>query len=250
MKATLLKKVLIFKDIDEISDLVIEKWLHISESAIGKRGRFTVALSGGKTPSALFRKIVKLKDSFQWDKTHIFLADERFVPYNDHESNLGMIRESLLRHIKIPDGNIHPVPIKESVEDSAHKYEEEIVSFFRLTKGAMPEFNLILLGIGADGHTASLFPDIGALNGRGHLAAAVRLPDISKRERVTVTLSLINNSENIIFMATGADKAETIKEIVENKSCLLPAAMVRPNKGNILFLVDEGAGSLLQDFNN
>lgn len=239
------KDVLIFKNIEEISDFVIEKWLDISAQAIKKNGRFTVALSGGKTPAMLYSKIVKLKDSFQWDKTHIFLVDERFVPHSDPNSNFGMISESLLRHINIPAGNIHPVFIEEDAGSSAVRYEKDLISSFDLTAGAFPRFGLILLGIGHDGHTASLFPGTQALIEKAHLAAAVILPDVSKKERVTITLPVINNSDNIFFMATGADKAKTVKEIIEHKDCVLPAAMLKPAKGRLFFLMDEGAGSLL-----
>ncbi|MDO8281542.1 MAG: 6-phosphogluconolactonase [Thermodesulfovibrionia bacterium] len=239
------KDVLIFKDIEEISDFVIEKWLDISGQAIKDNARFNVALSGGKTPAALFRKIVKLKDSFQWDKTHIYLVDERFVPHSDPKSNFGMISESLLRHINISDSNIHPVFIEKDAGSSAARYEKDLISSFNLTGGALPRFDLILLGIGHDGHTASLFPETQALNEKEHLAAAVTLPDISKNMRVTITLPVINNSDNIFFMAAGADKASTIREIIENKDCRLPTAMVKPIRGKLFFLMDEGAGSLL-----
>ncbi|MBI4825601.1 MAG: 6-phosphogluconolactonase [Nitrospirae bacterium] len=242
------KEVLIFKDIEEISGFVVKKWLEISGRAVSKKGRFSVALSGGRTPLPLYKRLVESKGLFRWDKTDIFLVDERFVPYSDPESNFGMIRENFFRHINIPAENLHPVPIEEDAELSAARYGKDLASSFDLTAGAVPQFDLILLGIGHDGHTASLFPGTQALNEKAHLAAAVILPDISKKNRVTITLPVINNSDNIFFMAAGADKAETVKEIIENRDSLLPAAMVKPEKGRLFFLMDEGAGSLLSKF--
>lgn len=239
--------VLIFKGIDEISDFVIDRWLEIAADAIKKNGRFTVALSGGNTPAVLYRKIVELKDQFQWDRTHIFLVDERFVPYDDIESNFGMIKEMLLDRIDIPAENIHPVPITEDVGSSAMLYESDLISYFNLTGSSLPRFDMMLLGVGKDGHTASLFPGSDALNEMKHLAAAVPRDDISKWARVTITLPVINNADNIYFMATGADKAKTVRDIIEHNECRLPAAIVKPENGAILFLVDEGAGSLLSN---
>jgi 6-phosphogluconolactonase len=241
------ESLLVFKDIDEISGYVADRWLEISVNAINKNGLFTVALSGGRTPLTLHKKLVESKDLCRWDKTHIFLVDERFVPYDDIESNFKMIRETLLDLVRIPAENIHPIPVEEDAGASASKYEEEIRSFFSLDDASFPKFDLVLLGIGGDGHTASLFTGTPALDEKGRLATAVRAGDSIKQERITMTLPVINNAENIFFMASGTGKAKVIKAVIEDKGCGLPAAMVRPESGGPVFLIDESAGSLLTD---
>ncbi len=239
------KEVLIFKNIDRMADAAIKKWIVISEREIREKGRFTVALSGGKTPVALYRKLSELK-TLPWEKTDVFIVDERFVPYDSDESNYQMINRTLLRHVRIPARNVHPVFTSElTPRTSAAKYEEDLISYFKIPHNGIPRFDLILLGIGRDGHTASLFPEAPALQETGHAAVAVRPPDISMKERITLTLPTINNSKNIILMATGENKAGVIKEVVAAGKSLLPAAMVRPKAGKLIFLLNEAAGSLL-----
>lgn len=238
------KKILIFKNISQISNFVIKKWVEISEKAIKNRERFTVALSGGKTPVNLYRKLADLKNPLPWNKTHIFLVDERFVPYEDSRSNYRMINQTLLSRVKILKENVHSISAEGKIpQASAAKYEENLISFFKLSPGEFPRFDLILLGIGEDGHTASLFPDISSLTETKHLAIVVSPPDISKNKRITLTLSVINNAENIIFIITGSNKALILKETLEKRNSRLPAAMVRPKKGRLFFLIDEAAAS-------
>jgi 6-phosphogluconolactonase len=240
------RKILIFKDIEEISNFIIKKWFEIAKRAIKEKGRFTVALSGGKTPQTLYQKLAELKDSLPWDKTEIFLVDERFVPCEDSENNYRMINQTLLSRIKIPEKNIHPISTKEKTpKASARKYEEELTSYFKLKKGEFPRFDLILLGMGEDGHTASLFPDTTALTETEHFVIAVSPPDISKKERISLTLPVINNADNVIFLITGVHKAKVLKEVIEDKNCKLPAAMVSPEKGMLFFLIDKAAALYL-----
>jgi 6-phosphogluconolactonase len=239
------KEVLIFKSLDDISDHAVKMWLRISKEAIKKKGSFTVAISGGSTPVMLYKKLAALKTGLRWDKTDIFIVDERFVPYGDPESNFRMIKKALLEHMEIPAENIHPIPIEETAPVSASNYEDEIRTFFSLKKGSMPEFDLLLLGLGDDGHTASLFPGTPALNDHEHLVTSVMPDDLSKKERITITLPVINNADNICFMACGSDKADAVREVIENGSSALPAAMVKPVSGSLYFLIDESAGALL-----
>ncbi len=245
------KEILIFKNIDEMSDFAIEKWMEISEKAIKDKRRFTVALSGGETPVILYQKLAIFKKPLPWDKTHIFLVDERFVPPEDKESNFRMINQTLLRHIKIPGENIHPISTWDNVpQTSALKYEEDLISHFRPLQGKLPIFDLVMLGIGKDGHTASLFPDTPSLRETGHLAVAVSPSYISKKERITLAFSVINNANNIIFLVSGSNKAKIVKEVIEEGNNLLPAAMVRPKNGKLFFLMDKSAGSLLSKSKN
>jgi len=244
MKKPEKREVLIFQKIDELYDFFIKKWKEISEKAIEERGIFTVALSGGETPVEFYQRLSDSKNSFPWGKTHIFLADERFVSFDEPDSNYGMIKEALLRHIAIPAENIHSVHIYKTPEISAKRYEEEIKTFFRLKEDKFPQFDLIILGIGEEGHTASLFPGDSALLETHRLTAVVHL-DNERHERVTLTLPVINHVRNIIFLVLGESKAEIIREVLENPQSNLPASHVRPASGEIFFLLDKEAGSLL-----
>ncbi len=247
-------EIFIFKTVEPLSNFAVDTWIRVSEQAIKNRGRFTVAVSGGKSPVTLYKKLSDLKNSAPWVKTHVFLADERFVSHDDKESNYNMLNQTLLRHIKIPGKNIHPISTNENTpQASALKYEKELISYFRLkidpnrqTQGEFPKFDLILLGIGEDGHTASLFPGDPSLRETGRMAVAVRPSGKSRKQRITLTFPVINNAETIVFLASGVKKALILKEILEKRNTSLPAAMVRPKYGTILWLLDEKASSLLE----
>ena len=245
------KEVLVFSGLTQIADFASEKLMEISKKSIRDKGRFTVALSGGKTPVALYRALAVLKKPSQWDKIHIFIVDERFVPPEDNESNFLMINQTLLKHINIPRENIHQISTAENTpEASAIKYEEDLISFFKPARGEFPIIDLIILGIGEDGHTASLFPSTPLLRENRHMTAAVLPPDTSKKQRITLTLPVINNAEKIIFLASGRSKAHIIKEVIEGENHSLPANMVRPKKGKPVFLLDKDAASLLSKGEN
>ena len=235
------KQVIIFKDIDDIADYAVRKWTEIAEKTVNEKDSFSVALSGGKTPATLFKKLAKEKN-LPWNRTHVFMVDERFVPYHNENNNYRMINETLLRHVDIPAKNIHPISTTvETPQTSALKYEKELDSFF----SSRPGLDLVLLGIGNDGHTASLFPGIPSLKEKKHQAIAVLPSGSIVSERITMTFPIINGAKNIMFMAAGSTKSEIIKEVLENKKSRLPAAMVRPREGSLFFLLDEAAASLL-----
>lgn len=235
----------IFDNLNDISDFAVKKWTELSEKAIKDSDRFSVALSGGKTPVTLYRKLSKVQD-LPWNKTDIFIVDERFVPPESDDSNFRMIREVLLDHISIPAENIHSVTtLNISLHDAALQYEREIRISFGISDDAVPSFDLILLGIGDDGHTASLFPAGSELNELNRLILSVNPPDITRSERISMTFRLINNAKNIIFLSTGADKSIVIKEVIEDRNSTLPAALVNPRKGDLIFLFDNEAASLL-----
>jgi len=239
------KEALIFKDIGEISAYIVEKWAEISEREISRKNEFTVALSGGRTPVHVHRALASQK-SFPWGKTHVFMVDERFVPYESDDNNFRMINESLLLHVGIPARNVHPIMTPDSsARNCAANYEKDIVSFFKLAPGAFPNIDLVLLGIGEDGHTASLFPGTAALDDKIHIAVAVTPPEKSKPDRITMTFPVINNASNVILLAAGESKAGILRKIIKTKKRTLPAAMVKPRNGKAVFLLDKGAGALL-----
>jgi len=237
--------ILIFRDSNEISDYIIEKWAETAEREIGRKNEFTVALSGGSTPVHVYRNLAS-QTSLPWEKTHVFMVDERFVPYDSDGNNFRMINESLLLHVGIPARNVHPIiTSNNSARDCAANYENDIISFFKLSPGAFPNIDLVLLGIGQDGHTASLFPGTASLSERSHLAVAVTPLKESQKDRITITFPVINNASNVMFLATGESKAGILRKIIKMKNRNLPAAMVKPLNGTAVFLVDADAGSLL-----
>jgi len=237
--------VLMFDDENHMLKFMIEKWEDISQEGIQRKGYFTIGLSGGKTPIMFYQKLAEWESKSSWKRTHVFLVDERFVSFEDKDSNYRMLRETLFGKIPIPQENIHSIPTgKTSLETSAREYEEDLRRFFKVSKGQYPTFDLILLGIGEDGHTASLFPGSKALSECGHLTAAVVLDEM-RHDRISLTLPVINHAEHVIFFVRGANKAPVLKKIIAGDDPSLPAAMVRPRSGNLLFVIDREASSQL-----
>lgn len=232
----------IFAERAAAHDFLVNRWDNIAKRAIANRGRFTVALSGGKTPGDFFRRLAA-KNGLPWEKTHLFQVDERFVSSADRESNLFLIGETLTKGASIPPENIHPITTEGiTPEESATAYEEELRRFFH--DSALPRFDLIMLGIGNDGHSASLFPGSPCL----HETKGLVVPTVAKappRERISLTLPVINNARVAVFLATGEQKAPVMREILEDNNSSLPAAQVRPAKGSLLFVLDNRAASLL-----
>jgi 6-phosphogluconolactonase len=248
MKKPEKREVSVFDKRGELYDFLIQKWKEISEKAIEKKRIFTVALSGGETPVEFYQRLELSKNLLAWDKTHIFLVDERFVPFEHPDSNYGMIRKDLLTRISLPSSNVHPIRIFQTPQISAEKYEEDLRSFFDLGNNDFPEFDLILLGIGKEGHTASLFPGNPALFETSRLAAAVNL-DVSKYDRISMTLPLINRADNVVFLILGQSKSLIIRRILEESECGLPASLVRPIGGRLFFFLDREASQLLSNKN-
>ncbi len=231
---------IVLQNAEEMWKFMGEKWKRISTASVGERGYFTAALSGGKTPVGFYQYMASL-EGLPWSKTHIFFVDERFVPAEDADSNYGMIRGNLLNRVSLPPRNVHSISTAESSPQvSARGYEEELRIFFELTEGGIPEFDLILLGMGEDGHTASLFPGSEALNEKHHLAAAVRLA-ASTHDRITLTLPVINNARNVFFLVSGKGKSQVLKRLMDKKNPTLPASMVQPVKGRLFFVMDREA---------
>ena len=241
-------KLQVLPDFEALSRGAAEMFLKLSEQYIALTGRFAVAVSGGRTPIRLYELLSSelYNQKIKWDKVHFFWADERFVPHDHAESNYRILQENLLSKISLPAENIHPVRTDvSSISTSAKIYEKEIRQFFGPAESKMAVFDLILLGIGEDGHTASLFPESPVLKEKNRLAAPV---SDQKHEypRVTLTLAAINNARNIVFLISGRQKAAAVKKIICDKDVTLPASLVKPAKGNLLFFLDEAAALLLE----
>jgi 6-phosphogluconolactonase len=219
----------------------------LSEESISATGRFVVALAGGNTPQRFYAILGSdmFRDRIRWKEVHFFWGDERFVPHHHKDSNYLPVYENFLSRIPISPGNIHPVETgTNSPAISSELYEREMRTFFQLKDNEIPRFDLIILGIGEDGHTASLFPGDKALGEEMHLTAPV-VTRGTLHSRITITLPIINNAGNILFLVNGEEKASILKRVIDGPNLSLPASLVCPRNGRLTFLVDEKAGSLL-----
>ena len=241
------RNIFVFSNNEGAAHFAANEWMEIAAASLTDKDYFTVALSGGKTPVDFYERLCVYKDTFSWEKTHIFLADERFVPAYDKDSNLSLIKEHLLNHIEIPDENLHTISTEGiTLEQSARRYEEDIRRFFRSEGDSIPQFDLIMLGIGEDGHTASLFPGASSLTVTERLAIAVTTDRIP-HNRISLSLPVLTNAKRIMFLVTGANKAKRVKEILENRKSTLPAALVQRRSKTAYFVIDQDAASLLSD---
>jgi 6-phosphogluconolactonase len=224
-----------------------------AKDSIGQRDRFMVALSGGRTPQSLYQLLSTEEWSahVDWSKTHLFWGDERFVPQDDAQSNHRMARQALLSRIAIPPANVHPVPTGSgTAEEAAAAYERTLREVFGGGK-ELPRFDLILLGLGENGHTASLFPGSTLLRETVRLVAAEFVTEAGNW-RITMTLPLINHARKIMFLVAGAEKAEMLRRVLAGEfeagagsPWQYPAQLVQPDQGTLLWLVDSAAARLL-----
>lgn len=211
-----------------------------AEEAIGGSGRFAVALAGGSTPEATYRLLARdYADRLDWSKVYVFFGDERTVPPDHEDSNYRMAREALLDHV--PIGGVHRMRGELPPEEAARSYEEELREFFGPDE--VPGFDLILLGIGEDGHTASLFPNTPALDVTDRWAVENPVEKLDT-VRLTLTAPVINAAKTVIFLVAGEGKAEALREILEGEADphYYPAKLIRPASGAI-WMVDRAAAS-------
>ena len=223
-----------------------EEFTRVGRQAIAAQGRFAVALSGGSTPKALYSLLASSYPDFPWARTYLFFGDERHVPPTDPESNYRMVSESLLTKIAIPAQNVFRVKAENpDATASAANYETQIRKFFALTPAEFPRFDLILLGLGPDGHTASLFPDSPGLKENSKLVIANWVEKF-KTHRISFTFPVLNNAAEVIFLASGPDKAAMVHEVLEGKPTPpLPSQQVQPANGRLLWMLDAPAAAKL-----
>jgi len=215
-----------------------------ASAAVGAKGRFTLALSGGSTPRTLY-SLLATKPGIAWDKIGIFWGDERHVPPDHAESNYRMANEALLSKVPVHPENVSRICAEEKdAAAAALQYEQTLKDFFHLSPGEFPRFDLIFLGVGPDGHTASLFPGTSALNETKRLVVANWVPKFNTY-RITFTFPVLNAAACVIFLLSGADKAATLREVLENKSADLPSQKVCPVNGKLIWMVDEPAARTL-----
>lgn len=240
---SMIGKLKIYQDPENLADRVSDWLIELISKAKGNR--FDVAISGGSTPNLLFMTLAaKYPDSKIWKKTHFWWADERMVPSTDPESNFGAARKLLFSKIQIPETNIHPILGESSPEAEAVRYSLLIREELEMKEG-WPLFDLILLGMGEDGHTASIFPNHSELLVSDRICEIAYHP-VTQQPRITLTGKPLNNAEVVCFLVTGKNKADLLQKILVNEpeSLSFPAANILPKHGQLYWLADESAALL------
>ena len=243
---TVASEIRILNDAAELFKAAADEFAMLAAEAVHRKGSFCVALSGGSTPKGLYTLLAS-KDgpTVPWSQVSFFFGDERLVPPEHPDSNFRMVNETLLSKLPVPPENIFRVRTEEaSAEVAAALYESVVKDHLPLGPEGIPRFDLILLGLGPDGHTASLFPGTAALEERKLLVVANWVEKL-KAYRVTFTYPVINQAACVMFLVPGKEKAEIVREVFENPKAELPAQRVRPARGRLLWLIDQAAASLL-----
>lgn len=248
------RELIVCPDADSMAATAAERILGSMNEAVGARGRCTLALAGGSTPEKTYALLAAPDRSahMDWTRTFLFFGDERFVAPDDPRSNFHMVRRALLDPILLPPGCVHPIPTSmPSPAAAALAYAKELATFFGWrSDGEPPRFDLVLLGLGDDGHTASLFPGAAALHeDRAWVTWSPPGTLPPPVDRVTMTFPMLNAARHVLFLVAGANKAEPLRDVLQGEAPVekRPAAGVRPADGTLTWLVDEAAARLLTE---
>ncbi len=243
-----------FSNLEELSRAAAGYISKLIQKTVKEYGCFTLALAGGQTPRLLYEQLVQPSLKLPWRQIHLFWGDERWVPADHPDSNFAMALQTLISHIPIPTENIHRIPVDLATpEETAKAYEQRLHDFFQHLKGlkckalsedeVFPVFDLVLLGIGKDGHTASLFPGNASLEEKQRWVVDVYTPNgIPPGYRITLTLPVINHAKCVMFLVSGPDKRDVVRTILDDPKRaikLYPAAHVSPIKGQVLWFLDQ-----------
>jgi 6-phosphogluconolactonase len=241
-------EVAVYHDLEALAEAAAERFVALAAEAIAQRGRFSVGLAGGSTPRGLYSRLASPDEAMrvEWEMVHIFFGDERCVPPDDADSNYRMARETLLNRVPIPRHCVHRLRGEIDPQAAAEEYEATLRQFFA-AKGSgagsgKPRFDLILLGMGENGHTASLFPGSAAVHEKLRWVVAVS-PEGEKHRRLSLTPVVINAAANVVFLVSGEAKRETLHQVLKGpyRPEELPAQIVSPADGKLLWMVDEAA---------
>ncbi len=234
-----------YADANQLAHAGAELFVTLSKPAIAEQGRFIVALSGGSTPKALYQLLARepYASQIEWAHVHIFWGDERCVPPDHPDSNYRMTREALLQYVPLLTENIHSLHGDIDPAQASAEYEQQLRMFFG---NGLPVFDLILLGMGDDGHTASLFPGTAAIHEQNRWVIGHYIEKLESW-RLTLTPPVINAAENIAFLVAGKSKAERLREVLKGPFLpdVLPSQMIKPTNGYLFWMVDEEAATLL-----
>jgi 6-phosphogluconolactonase len=242
----ILSNVFVFDSPELVAEGAAERFIDFARESITQRGRFSVALAGGNTPRRVYELLAseRFKGRVEWPKVHLFFGDERCVPPDQPDSNYRMANEALITHVPIPPANVHRMAGEGEPSVSAALYETQLRQYFGNV--TWPAFDLVFLGLGKDGHTASLFPKTKALTEEDRWVAANWVESLGAH-RLTLTVPVLNHARRIIFLVTGSDKAKTLKEVLMSPRdpLRLPAQFIDPSEGTCHWLVDSEAARLL-----
>lgn len=245
MDNTVSREVRLYPGLEALSRGAAEEIVRLAHAAVAERGHFAMVLAGGHTPRPLYHLLAgEYRERIPWPQVHLFWGDERYVPPDHPLSNFRMARETLLDHVPLPPKNIHPMPTAApSPEDAAEAYETELRTWFN---ASVPHFDLMLLGLGADGHTASLFPGSAALREQRRAVVAVREPHTGPA-RLTLTFPVFNNAACIHVLVSGKNKAQALKRALApaGDPLMCPARGIRPHTGELVWWTDREAASLI-----
>ena len=232
----------IYPNVETLNEAAAALIVEIASEALRANDRFSIALAGGSTPESLYKLLAsdEFKNKIDWTKTLVFFGDERCVAPDDAESNYRMANEALLSRVSVPAENVFRLRGEIEPEKAAAEYE----AIIKKTLGDDAPLDLILLGMGDDGHTASLFPQTAALEETKKLVAANFVEKLNAN-RLTLTFSAINAAKNVLFLATGAKKASMIKEVLSVETIDLPSSLIKPENGSCRWFLDEEAASLI-----
>jgi 6-phosphogluconolactonase len=235
---------LLYETPEELAEASARDFATMTQEAMDERGRFAVALAGGSTPKATYEVLARdYANELDWSRVHVFFGDERIVPPDDEDSNYRMAYETLLSHV--PVGSVHRMRGELPPDEAAAAYEEELRAFFGQVD--VPRFDLILCGLGEDGHTLSLFPETAALDVNDRWVVANPVLKLGTT-RLTLTIPVLNASRAVTFLVAGENKAEALKEVLEGDADprAYPAKLVRPESRDLTLMVDRAAAGLLK----
>jgi 6-phosphogluconolactonase len=241
-------QIILLPDPEAVAHEAAARWAQIAQEAVESRGRFSAALPGGSTPERLYRLLAEppYQAEIPWPRVHLFWGDERCVPHDHPDSNFRLADELFLSRVAIPADNVHRVPGELGPRAAAREYGRTLEDYFC---GPHARFDLVLLGLGLDGHTASLFPGSPALQERRRLAVAVEAEYQGRpADRVTLTLPVINSARHVFLLVTGSDKAGIVQAVLEGPAQQLPAQRVAPGTGELVWLLDAAAASQLASY--
>ena len=239
------REIKILPDETELHKAAAQEFASLSKDAIEKHGKFTVALCGGSTPRGAYALIADQQPSSPaWKNIEMFFGDERNVPPDDKDSNFRMANEAMLSKLPLPAGNIHRMEGELDANVAAARYEDVLRSAFKLQGDTFPRFDLIFLGIGEEGHTASLFPGTTALKENSRLVVGNWVEKL-KTNRITFTFPVLNNAAVVMILVSGAKKAPILKQIFTSADQEIPVQRVLPSHGRLLWLLDQAAAQQL-----
>lgn len=240
----------IFKDADKLSAQLAEWITSLIEETLTRKEQFSLVLSGGNTPKKLHLVLASspYKERIDWKKIHVFWGDERAVPLEDERNNARMAFDTLLNKVDIPKEQIYIMDTSLSPEAAAMQYEEVLNEYFGTDVLPMQTFDLVLLGMGGDGHTLSLFPGMPVIHEEKSWVVSFFLK-AQDMHRITLTKNIVNHADHIVFMITGKDKAHALHEVLEGERNpdLYPSQVIIPTQGELHFFTDEAAASELEE---